>query len=62
MHVNDAIGPVRRVRSMRDDNRRHAAQMLIESIQQTLLGQLVERRRAFIEDQNARILQQRTTS
>ena len=34
--------------------------MLIESIQQTLFGQLVERRSAFIEDQNARMLQQRT--
>src|SRR6185437_4175401 len=45
---------------MRDDDRRHTTQMLIQSIQQTLLGHLIERRCAFVEDQDARTLQQRT--
>ena len=44
---------------MRDDDRGHATQMLIESIQQTLFSKFIERGSALVEDEHARMLQQR---
>ena len=43
VHVDDAVGPIRRIRSVGDDDGGHVAQMVIESIEQTLFGELVER-------------------
>ena len=43
VHVDDAVGPAYRVGAVGDDDCGYVAEMLIESGQQTLLGELIER-------------------
>src|SRR6185503_1727255 len=60
VHMNFTVSPVRRVRPVGNDNRRHTSQMTIESIEQTLLSRRVQCGGAFIKNQDLRTLQKRT--
>jgi hypothetical protein len=53
VHVDHAVGPLRREWPVRNHDRGYVLQIIIESAQQTFFSDGIQRRGTFIENQNS---------